>query len=148
MARIARGARKYLPGDQEFGDSLSTGGTRTSQVLGKAVSDMDAENPSALRELGLGALQVFRALAGSDGVGEVEMAIVFTDLVGFSEWALSVGDERSLALIRAVDAVQSPEIENREGKVVKRIPPKRSSWKRGKFWKLRPPIVVVYADFG
>jgi adenylate cyclase len=121
LARIAKAARKYLPGDEEFGDSLSTGGTKTSQVLGKAVSEMDTENPSALRELGLGALQVFRAIAGSDGVGEVEMAIVFTDLVGFSSWALSVGDERALALVRAVDAVQSPEIENREGKVVKRL---------------------------
>ena len=121
LARIARAARKYLPGDEEFGDSLSTGGTKTTQVLGKAVSEMDAENPSAIRELGLGALQVFRALAGSDGRGEVEMAIIFTDLVGFSSWALSVGDERALALVRAVDAVQSPEIESRQGKVVKRL---------------------------
>ena len=121
LARLARAGRKYLPGDQEFGDSLSTGGNRPSQVLGKAVSEMSEENPSAFREIGLGALQVFRALAGSDGVGEIEMAIVFTDLVGFSSWALTVGDERSLALIRAVDAVQTPEIEDREGKVVKRL---------------------------
>lgn len=121
LARLARGARRYLPGDEDFGDSLSTGGSRTTQVLGKAVSDLDSENPSALRELGLGALQVFRALAGSDGRGEVEMAIVFTDLVGFSSWALTVGDERALALVRAVDAVQAPEMEDRGGRIVKRL---------------------------
>ena len=37
---------------------------------------------------------------GPDG----ELAILFTDLVGFSSWAVHAGDNDSLALLRRVDA--------------------------------------------
>jgi hypothetical protein len=57
-----------------------------------------------LRELGLGTLQVYEALAsgGWDERGETELTVVFTDLVGFSDWALDVGDTAATELIRQV----------------------------------------------
>ena len=43
-----------------------------------------------MRELGLGTLQVYEALAsgGWGEQGETELTVVFTDLVRFSDWAL------------------------------------------------------------
>ena len=54
----------------------------------------------------LGGLQVWHSLrerTGRTGVG-AEVTIVFTDIVGFSEWAMRVGDEESLLLLRRVAA--------------------------------------------
>ena len=65
------------------------------------------------KEIGLGALQVYEALAvgGSNELGEMELTIVFTDLVGFSDWALAAGDTAATGMLREVDAVVTPIIE-------------------------------------
>ena len=51
-----------------------------------------------MRELGLGALQAWQALSEAQrrGRGRVDVAILFTDLVGFSSWALEAGDDAAL----------------------------------------------------
>ncbi len=49
------------------------------------------------------------------------MAILFTDLVGFSSWALEAGDRAALRLLREVSEAVEPPIETRQGKVVKRL---------------------------
>ena len=123
LTGLARAMRKILPGDSSFGDSLSTSGEGPSQALGRRVAELSAERPSALREVGLGALQVYEALAsgGWSERGETELTIVFTDLVGFSDWALDVGDGPATALLRAVDAAITPAIEQHGGRVVKRL---------------------------
>jgi adenylate cyclase len=86
----ARLVRQWLPGDQRYGDPLSTGGSRPSEVAGRQLSELTRESPGVMRELGLGAVQVWQAFSEAQGRGrgDVELAIVFTDLSGFSSWAL------------------------------------------------------------
>jgi adenylate cyclase len=121
--RVARAFRKLLPGDPEYGDRLSTSGEEPSQVLGQRVAALTAERPSALREVGLSALQVWQALSDAPGGSETyaEVAILFTDLVNFSKWALEAGDEAAVALLRQVGDVSEPPIEAAGGRVVKRL---------------------------
>lgn len=123
LAKLARGARRILPGDSDFGDPMSTGGDQASQQLGRRIAEISADRPSILRELGLGTLQVYEALAsgGWDEQGETELTIVFTDLVRFSDWALDVGDTAATELLRKVDGAITPLFENRGGRVVKRL---------------------------
>jgi adenylate cyclase len=49
------------------------------------------------------------------------MALLFTDLVGFSSWALKVGDEAALELLREVGVAVEAAIERRQGRLVKRL---------------------------
>ncbi len=121
--RVAKAFRKLLPGDPEYGDRLSTSGEEPSQLLGQRVAALTAERPSALREVGLSALQVWQALSDAPGGSETyaEVAILFTDLVNFSKWALQAGDEAAVALLRQVGEVCEPPIESAGGRVVKRL---------------------------
>jgi adenylate cyclase len=123
LLTVVKMARELLPGDSEFGDSLSTGGKAQPQVVGRRLSAATAERPGVLREAGLSALQVWQALAEAQGRGrgERELAIVFTDLVEFSEWALDAGDDASLKLLRDVSEAIEPPVERRGGEVVKRL---------------------------
>jgi adenylate cyclase len=115
--------REFLPGDSEFGDSLSTGGKAQPQVVGRRLATVTAERPGLLREAGLSALQVWQAVSEAQGRGrgERELAIVFTDLVEFSDWALDAGDDASLKLLRDVSEAIEPPVEQRGGEVVKRL---------------------------
>ncbi len=123
LAKLARGARKILPSDSAFGDPLSTGGAEASQLLGRRIAELSADRPSVLRELGLGTLQVYEALAtgGWDERGESELTVVFTDLVRFSDWALSAGDTAATEMLRQVDRAVTPSLTERGGRVVKRL---------------------------
>jgi adenylate cyclase len=115
--------RQFLPGDSDFGDSLSTGGKQQAQLAGRRLSAATAERPGVLREAGLTALQVWQAMSEAQGRGrgERELAIVFTDLVDFSEWALEAGDDAALTLLRDVSDAIEPPVEDRGGEVVKRL---------------------------
>ena len=123
LAKLARGARRILPGDSDFGDPLSTGGEHASQVLARRIAEISADRPSVLRELGLGTLQVYEALAtgGWDERGEVELTVLFTDLVGFSDWALSAGDTAATEMLREVDRKLTPVVGEHRGRIVKRL---------------------------
>ncbi len=55
------------------------------------------------------------------GHGDREVAIVFTDLVAFSDWALQAGDERAVELLRQVGLAVEPLVERCGGRVVKRL---------------------------
>jgi adenylate cyclase len=122
MYRAARLAREILPGDHELGDPLSTAGDEPSQVLARRVAET-APKRAFMRELGLGALQVWQAVSEAQGRGrgDESVAIVFTDLVGFSEWALVAGDEAALELLRMVGRESEAAICDRGGTVVKRM---------------------------
>lgn len=121
--KIAKWVRKQLPGDDEFGDALSTTGDEPSLMLARRLSDIGAERPSMTRELGLGALQVFQALSEAQGRGrgERDVTIMFTDLVEFSSWALEVGDDAALELLRRVGACEDEAVTAHGGRVVKRL---------------------------
>jgi class 3 adenylate cyclase len=123
LLAAARRARQMLPGDAEFGDSLSTAGSRQPHVLGRRLAALTAERPGVLRETGLSALQVWQALSEAQGRGRGtdELAIVFTDLVEFSEWALEAGDDAAVRLLRCLDDVLEPTVRDHGGDVVKRL---------------------------
>jgi adenylate cyclase len=125
LLRAARGLRKLIPGDPELGDPDAPADDRPSTLIARTVAERGSEKPTAsvARELGLGALQVWQALSEAQGrgPGEVDVAILFTDLVNFSKWALDAGDEASVELLGAVADVTDTEIKSRRGKIVKRL---------------------------
>lgn len=123
LLRAARAGRDLLPGDAQFGDELSTAERRPSQILARHLVEVGAKRPSATRELGLTALQVWQAISESTGRGHgtQDVAILFTDLVDFSAWALEVGDEVALELLRQVASTVEPAIAEHGGRIVKRL---------------------------
>ena len=84
---------------------------------------MSAERPGFLREAGLTALQVWQAAgeASGRGHGDEEVAILFTDLVEYSAWALDAGDEAAVLLLREVGRAMEPPVAAHGGEVVKRL---------------------------
>jgi adenylate cyclase len=116
-------ARQILPGDPRYGDSLSTTGTGPRAQAARRLGELAAERPGILKEAGLSALQVWEAVAEGSGVqlGEDELAIVFTDLVGFSDWALEAGDDLALELLRDVGQAIEPPVSKYRGEIVKRL---------------------------
>lgn len=77
--------------------------------------------PSVLGELGLSAVALWQAHAGtSHDTGAAERTVVFTDLSGFSQWTLQVGDDTAVAALRRVAAAVEPLIAA-EGHLVKRL---------------------------
>ena len=124
LLAAARWLRKRLPGDERFGDPLSTAGDAPPEVLARQVSALQRTNrPSVAHELGLGALQVWQGLSEATGRGRgtEEVALLFTDLVGFSSWALEVGDEPAIELLREVGDVLDAAIADHDGAVVKHL---------------------------
>jgi adenylate cyclase len=123
LVATARFIRRLLPGDDRYGDALSTAGERMPQRIGRLVSEAQPERPSAARELGLAALQAWQALSEAQGRGRgtVDVAILFTDIVEFSSWALDVGDEPALELLRRVATIEDDAIAAHRGSLVKRL---------------------------
>ncbi len=118
-----RKLRRRLPGDERFGDPLSTTGARPVEVLARGVSTLTPERDSVAQELGMAGLQVWQSLseATGRGRGEYPLALMFTDLVGFSSWALQAGDVKSLELLREVGRVVESAIHANQGRIVKRL---------------------------
>ncbi len=123
LVRAMKIARDLLPGDSRYGDPLSTTGSEPRTVVARRLGEAAQERPGFLKEAGLSALQVWEAVAVSDEgkLGHERVAIVFTDLVGFSDWALEAGDDLSLELLRAVAEAIEPPVRRHHGEVVKRL---------------------------
>src|SRR4051794_26861260 len=123
IVALARAGRRRLPGDHQYGDPLSLTGDEPPQVVGRGLSALAEERPSALRELGMGALQVWQSVSEAQGRGhgDREVAILFTDLVDFSDWVLEAGDERAVELVRAVGTEVEGAVRRHRGRVIKRL---------------------------
>ena len=123
LVRAMKIARDLLPGDSRYGDSLSTTGSEPRTVVARRLGEAAQERPGFLKEAGLSALQVWEAVAVSETekLGDDRLAIVFTDLVGFSDWALEAGDDLSLELLREVAEAIEPPVRHHHGEVVKRL---------------------------
>jgi adenylate cyclase len=119
----AKALRMLLPGDHDYGDPLSVAGNEPTHLLGQRLAAATAERPSVMREIGMSALQVWQAMSEAQGRGrgDRELAILFTDLVEFSDWALQAGDERAVELLRRVGLAVEPLVVERRGEVVKRL---------------------------
>lgn len=120
---MARRLRRRLPGDAKFGDPLSTAGRTPVEVIARGVTTLRSEPESLIKEIGLAGLQLWQSVseATGRGRGDRELALLFTDLVGFSSWALEVGDPAALELLRAVGAAAETAILEHRGRIVKRL---------------------------
>ncbi|GAC1443774.1 MAG: adenylate/guanylate cyclase domain-containing protein [Mycobacteriales bacterium] len=123
VVEALRRLRKALPGDAGFGDPLSAAGSDGASVVARVADRLFDEQPRASKELGLGALQVWQSLLERTGrgTGSRELTVMFTDLVGFSTWAMGAGDDAALQLLRAVAGVVEPALLAHRGTVVKRL---------------------------
>ena len=123
LLRATSALRSRLPGDQAYGDPLSVAGDEAPQVLGRRLAQLTAQRPGAMREIGFSALQVWQSVSEAQGRGrgDRELAILFTDLVDFSDWALDAGDERALELLRRIGQETEPVIAGHGGRIVKRL---------------------------
>jgi adenylate cyclase len=123
LLTFARRLRTRLPGDERFGDPLSTAGETPVQVIARGMSALQPERESVAKELGLAGLQLWQSLseATGRGLGDRELAVLFTDLVGFSSWALEAGDAAAVELLREVGVVVETAIQDQGGRIVKRL---------------------------
>jgi class 3 adenylate cyclase len=123
LLAIVRSLRSVLPGDSDAAASLTKSGDGQPRAVDKAVADLTSKRPGVLGEAGLGALQVWQSISEAQGrgKGKTEVAIAFTDLVDFSDWALEAGDEAAIELLRDVSVAIEPAVKSHGGEVVKRL---------------------------
>ena len=122
IVALIRRARQALPGDPEFGDPLSAAGEGGAQAAARA-ADRLLNRDAVSREVSLATLQLWQALTErvSGRPGNAEVTIVFTDLVGFSDWSLQAGDDATLRLLRRVAQVSEAPMLDAGGHIVKRM---------------------------
>jgi len=123
LVEWVRRTRERTLGDDEFVDHLSTARDRPADRAARQLVALRGEEHGFAGELGLTALQAWQRLAESQdrGRGKVDVAILFTDLVGFSSWALEAGDRAAVRLLREVSEAIEPPVLERQGEVVKRL---------------------------
>jgi class 3 adenylate cyclase len=122
VVEFLRRARRALPGDPDFGDPLSADGVGGPRAAAR-VADRLLDREAVSREVSLGALQVWQAVTErvSGKPANPEVTLVFCDLVGFSSWSLSAGDDATLRLLRRVAQAYEPPLLEAGGRIVKRL---------------------------
>jgi class 3 adenylate cyclase len=122
LVATARFLRGLLPGSRNEAAS-QRGSGKVSRRLGRMVGELEPDRPSAVRELGLGALGAWKALSDAQRrrQGDTDVAILFTDLVGFSAWALDAGDEAAVELLGRVEEAEEDAVRAHGGVTVKRL---------------------------
>jgi len=115
--------RASLLGAEELAERLSSVRERPADRATRQLLELRGQAPGLLGEIGLGALQAWQRLSERQGRGrgEVDIAILFTDLAGFSSWALLAGDEQALELLSELSEVIEPPMLERGGEIVKRL---------------------------
>jgi adenylate cyclase len=123
LIALARRTRERTLGEEQFADPLSTARGRPADLAARRFLALGGDEPGVLGEVGLTALQTWQRFseAKDRGRGKADVVILFTDLAGFSSWALEAGDETALKLLREVSVnIESPILEQ-GGEVVKRL---------------------------
>jgi adenylate cyclase len=118
LVEWVRRTRERTLGDDDFVDHLSTARDRPADRAARHLVALRGTEHGFAGELGLTALQAWQRLAESQDRG---VAILFTDLVGFSSWALEAGDRSAVQLLREVSEAIEPPVLERQGEVVKRL---------------------------
>jgi adenylate cyclase len=123
LLQAARRTREWAIGDEQIDVRLATARGRPSDIAVRQLAALRSESPGLVGELGTTMLQTWQRVAESQGRGrgELEVAVLFTDLAGFSSWALEVGDELAIKLLGEVAGAIEPPILERRGEVVKRL---------------------------
>jgi class 3 adenylate cyclase len=123
LLAIVRSLRKVLPGDDRVADPTTLSAEGQPRAVSRMLSEISTDQPGVLGEAGLGAIQVWQKISEAQGRGrgKTELAIAFTDLVDFSDWALEAGDEAAVDLLRDVSVAIEPPVKANGGEVVKRL---------------------------
>jgi adenylate cyclase len=123
LVERARTAREQTLGDDQFVDLVSTSRGRRADVAVHRLATLRGDDRGLMGEIGLTALQAWQRLAESKhrGKGKAEVAILFTDLCGFSAWALEAGDAAAVELLREFTRSLEEPISARQGEVVKHL---------------------------
>jgi adenylate cyclase len=118
LVATAKFIRRLLLSGVGAGDELPRRGR-----VARLMSEFQPDRPSVTHQLGLGALQAWQALSEAQRrrSGKADVAILFTDLVGFSSWALEAGDEPALELLDRVATIEEEAVAENQGMVVKRL---------------------------
>jgi adenylate cyclase len=116
LVATARFLRRLIPGGEPETAEMP-------EPMQRLVEEVQPSGPSTMREIGKGALQAWQALSEAQRrrQGTADVAILFTDLVGFSDWALAAGDEAALEVLRQVGDAEQKAISSNKGAVVKRL---------------------------
>ena len=116
LVATAKFLRGLIPGDESRRPDLP-------EPMQRLMAEVQPKGPSTLNEIGKGAMQAWQALSEAQKRrrGNANVAILFTDLVGFSGWALEAGDEAALEVLRQVGDVEQKAISGNGGAVVKRL---------------------------
>jgi adenylate cyclase len=116
LVATARFLRRLIPGGEPETSEMP-------EPMQRLMHEVQPSGESALREIGKGALQAWQALSEAQRrrQGTADVAILFTDLVGFSDWALEAGDEAALEILRQVGDAEQKAISSNKGAVVKRL---------------------------
>ena len=143
LVASARQTRERAMGDDEFVDLLSTARGRPADRAARQLVAVRGAEPGLLGELGLTALQAWQRFSESQdrGRGKVDVAIFFTDLVGFSSWALEAGDRSAIKLLREFTEAVEPAILEQQGEVVKRL----GDGLMGAFWDASSATEAAFA---
>jgi adenylate cyclase len=142
LVGAAKLVREQALGDDELIDRLSSTRGRGVDLAARGLAAARSDAPGMLGEIGLTALQAWQRFAEAQGRGrgEVEVAVLFTDLVGFSSWALESGDDLAVSLLREVIEAIEPPIIERRGEVVKRL----GDGVMAAFWDARSAIEAAF----
>jgi adenylate cyclase len=143
LVEFARRARERTLGGDELIDHLSTARGRPADRAARELVALRGSEHGFAGELGLTALQAWQRLAESQdrGRGKVDVAILFTDLVGFSSWALEAGDRAAVRLLRQVSEAIEPPVLERQGEVVKRL----GDGLMAAFWDAPDAVAAAFA---
>jgi len=91
-------------------------------VVERFLERSSEQRPSMLARVGLSAIQALSWRSEEPGEGTpVTMAVVFTDLEGFTRFTAGAGDEAASALLADHHRAVGPIVRGRGGRVVKRI---------------------------
>ncbi|WOC14073.1 hypothetical protein MP11Mi_31850 [Gordonia sp. MP11Mi] len=119
--KAARLARKLAPPET----TVFPASERTSDRLARLIGDTKPGRQSATRELGLASVSLWQNVIErrkpSVSDTPVPVTILFTDLVGFSSWALRAGDDQVLDLLKQVNDACAYVIRSHGGYVVKTL---------------------------
>jgi adenylate cyclase len=123
LLAAATRARERMLGDDQLMRRLSLSRRRPADIVARELDALRSDQPGVLGELGLIAIQAWQSFSEHRGRGRgaVDVAIMFTDLAGYSTWALEAGDEAAITLLDEVSKTIEPTILKRNGEVVKRL---------------------------
>jgi adenylate cyclase len=102
------------------GQPIST--ATPTEVVERYLERSVEQRPSMLAALGLSAIQILSSGDEEDGAtGEQILAVVFTDLEGFTRFTAEEGDEAASQLLDRHRREVGPVIRSRGGRIVKRL---------------------------